>query len=240
MRCDLGDDPAVIGIASATGLDEDTVVGKLHRLWSWANKQTADGNADGVTEKWIDRFLSVTGFAQAMVDVGWLTLRAGGITIPNFDRHNSQSAKVRALTAKRVSACKARKGNAATVTKPVPREEKRREENNTPPTPPKGEAVEIPPLLDTPAFRAAWEDWISYRRSARLKAYTPQGLTGQFNRLLAWGVERAIAAIRLSIAQGWQGIHEDKNAGRNGTTGHLNFSGQAEFLRRGKDTPNDS
>jgi len=53
MRMDLPDDPAVIGITERTGLDGDTVVGKLFRVWSWANRQTIDGNASGVTEAWL-------------------------------------------------------------------------------------------------------------------------------------------------------------------------------------------
>jgi len=129
MRVDLRDDPAVIAIAAATDLDEDTVVGKLHKLWSWANRHTTDGNAAGVTLFWIDRYLSATGFSQAMVEAGWMlemTQSGGGIRFPAFDRHNSESAKRRALTAERV----AKHRNAGNVTKCAPREEKRREEKS--------------------------------------------------------------------------------------------------------------
>jgi len=108
-------------------LDTDTVVGKLHRIWSWANEQSRDGNAASVTLSWIDRYIGVTGFAQAMVDVGWLLVNADGISIPNWDRHNSKSAKQRSLGAIRQS----RKRNAASVTKALP--EKRREEKRIAP-----------------------------------------------------------------------------------------------------------
>ena len=77
VRLDLHDDPAVIAIASAIGLDEDGVVGKLVRLWAWANRQTIDGNAPGVTEMWVDRYVSAPGFAKAMVDAGWLAFENG-------------------------------------------------------------------------------------------------------------------------------------------------------------------
>ncbi len=127
MRTDLVDDPAVIAIATSTGLSEDTVVGKLHRLWSWADRHTIDGNAPGVTEKWIDRFLGVDGIAQALNSAQWLVLTssndAPNVLFPRFDRHNSQSAKSRALTAKRVAVSK---GNAHNVTTALPREDKRR------------------------------------------------------------------------------------------------------------------
>lgn len=129
MRTDLVDDPAVIAIANATGLSEDTVVGKLHRLWSWADRHTVDGNARSVTEKWIDRFLGVDGYANAMVGAGWLHNDGTNISFPKFDRHNSQSAKSRALTAKRVARSK---GNARSVKNALPREEKRRIKESKP------------------------------------------------------------------------------------------------------------
>lgn len=124
MRTDLSNDPAVIAIATSLGMDEDHVVGKLHRLWSWANKQTCDGNATGVTEKWIDRYLGVTGFAEAMKSSGWLSSESGGISIPKFGRHNGESAKQRALTAKRVAKHKLTQSA-------LPREEKRRDIDST-------------------------------------------------------------------------------------------------------------
>ena len=122
MRTDLAGDPAVVAIAEATGLDEDHVVGKLHRLWSWADKHTHDGNARSVTYSWVDRYLGVQNFAMAMEESGWLSHDGGTLSIPNFNSHNGQSAKARALTAKRVS-------NARSVTSALPREEKRREES---------------------------------------------------------------------------------------------------------------
>lgn len=111
MRCDLADDPAVISIAGATGLDEHAVVGRLHRLWSWANTHLTDGNATGVTTVWVDRYLGCVGFGAAMAKSGWLAETPGGIEFPKFDRWNSQTAKKRALTARRVANHKLR-GNA--------------------------------------------------------------------------------------------------------------------------------
>lgn len=128
MRVDLREDPDVISIATATDLDEDAVVGKLHRVWSWADQQTADGNAHSVTRAWLDRYVGVTGFASAMEKVGWLLVTDGGIQIPDFDAHNSESAKRRALTAKRAAKHRNAKRNATSVTKCAPREEKRRED----------------------------------------------------------------------------------------------------------------
>lgn len=102
MRTDLADDPSVVAIAEATGLDEDHVVGKLHRLWSWADKHTRDGVAQSVSMKWVDRYLCCDGFAVAMVEAGWLGQDGNHLTFPNFDVHNGQSSKRRAEGALRV------------------------------------------------------------------------------------------------------------------------------------------
>jgi len=102
MRTDLAEDPAVIHIAEVTGLDEDAVVGKLHRLWSWADSHTVDGNA-AVTSSWIDRFLKVPKFSQVMIETGWLLVDGSAITIPKFERHNGASAKARCSLQKRVA-----------------------------------------------------------------------------------------------------------------------------------------
>jgi len=118
MRSSLGDDPDVIGIAIACDISQDLVVGKLHRLWSWADEHTTDGHAPSVTKAFLDRYVSVAGFAQAMVDVGWLCILDEGVHFPDFERHNGKSAKKRALSAKRSSEYRA-KSDAPSVTKSV-------------------------------------------------------------------------------------------------------------------------
>lgn len=95
MRVDLADDPHVIAIAAQLQVHETHVVGMLHKAWSWADKHAKNGHAKNVTLSWIDRFIGVTGFGQAMQEAGWLVVE-DGITFPDFDRHNGESAKKRA------------------------------------------------------------------------------------------------------------------------------------------------
>lgn len=95
MRVSLPDDPAVIRIVDVLGIDTDAVIGKLFRLWAWADTQTKDGAAR-VGTAWVDRYTGTPGFADAMLDAGWLVVTPDGITFPKFDRHNGRSAKVRA------------------------------------------------------------------------------------------------------------------------------------------------
>lgn len=131
------DKPEIFKMADNLGIDPDAVVGKLVRIWIWADQQTIDGNAASVTLSLLDRLSSVTGFGNAMIQSGWLSSSENGLKFVNFDRHNGETAKTRALTAKRVN--RHRNSNAsvteekrdcnASVTEPaLPREEKRREE----------------------------------------------------------------------------------------------------------------
>jgi 5-methylcytosine-specific restriction endonuclease McrA len=117
MRADLSEDPSVIGIASAVGIDEFSVVGRLHAIWSWANCQTKEGVVKGISELWIDKLVALPGFAKAMEKVGWLDISTDGISFPKFENHNSLTAKTRAETAARVKAHRLKRKCNGNVTK---------------------------------------------------------------------------------------------------------------------------
>ena len=101
VKTDLATDPAVIRLADELDVEEDVVVGKLCRLWSWANTHTENGHAPGVTSEWLDRYLDCHGFARILAAVGWLEVTDDGLEIPRFERHNGKSAKTRATARER-------------------------------------------------------------------------------------------------------------------------------------------
>lgn len=131
MECATPDKPEVLAITADMGWDDpDLTVGKLFRLWRWFDQHTTDGNAVRVTSALLDRVVGVTGFVQSVANAGWLTINVDGICLSNFDRHNGDTAKNRAMTAKRVADHKANakgnadgndEGNADTVTDALPR-----------------------------------------------------------------------------------------------------------------------
>lgn len=144
MRVDLAADPAVIGIASRLRLSEDLIVGKLHRLWSWAALHLADGAAPHVGQEWIDRYLGKRGFSAAMIEHGWLQELGTGVSFPKFTRWNSACAKRRLEKTHRqqrwrggrVDAPVDADVDATPSTDASTRGEESRESNNThPPTP---------------------------------------------------------------------------------------------------------
>lgn len=129
MEVNLPDKPEVHAIAGMLGVEPDLVVGKLLRVWAWFDQHTEDGNAVGVTIALVDRLTSVVGFGEAMSFAGWLTKNDRTLTVVNFDRHNSESAKKRALSAKRQKKYRNANSNADVTVDALPREEKRREVN---------------------------------------------------------------------------------------------------------------
>jgi hypothetical protein len=138
MRHDLLDAPEVRRLCRATGLDRDQVYGKLFRLWSWADRHGVNGLLDAELDD-VDDQVGQVGFSAALVSVGWLGTQADGIVIPHWDRHFSDSAKVRGLASLRAEKHRSRQSNATSVTRPPTRvtqgalPEKTREENPPPP-----------------------------------------------------------------------------------------------------------
>jgi hypothetical protein len=127
MRCNLDTDPAVFQMAAALEMDELAIVGRLWKVWAWADQHCADCNAVSVTRNVLDRITSTPGFADAMQKVGWLEGLDGALSFPHFDRHNGQTAKKRALTKNRVE-----KTRSDSVTLPALQERyQRREEKSS-------------------------------------------------------------------------------------------------------------
>lgn len=96
------DKPEICAIATRLRIDTDSVVGKLIRLWSWAEVNRVDGNDIGVTKEFIDKLVGRKGFAEALEAAGWLRAEGEALQFPNFERHNGNASKIRGQTAKRV------------------------------------------------------------------------------------------------------------------------------------------
>jgi hypothetical protein len=128
MEVTTADKPEVAMMAHKLKCEPDLIVGKLFRIWVWANQNSVDGNAVTVTESFLDRIAHRKGFPAAMRKAGWLGGDAGALCFPGFDRHNGRTAKERASTNRRVA--KHRKSNKSETVEPLqkPLPEKRREE----------------------------------------------------------------------------------------------------------------
>ena len=105
MRTDLLTHPKIVRILSATKSDKFRTIGGLHSVWSVFDTHSDDGRLEGYTPDLMDQIIGWPGFSAAMLAVDWLVFEDDGVTqalvLPEFDEHNSASAKRRADDAKR-------------------------------------------------------------------------------------------------------------------------------------------
>lgn len=116
------DKPEVMQMADLLSISPEQAFGHLCRVWVWADQQSLDGHEVNVTEKGLDRIARHDGFATAMRGAGWITGKDGAISFPNFDRHNGETAKQRALAAKRKVTERSRNRRDIVVTREDKRE----------------------------------------------------------------------------------------------------------------------
>lgn len=118
------DKPEVCAIATRLRIDPDAVVGKLVRLWAWAELNRVSSNDLGVTKEFLDKVCGRKGFADALLHARWLIEGPEGLSFPNFSRHNGNDSKVRGLTARRVEKHRKTKlkVNASSVTRGAEKE----------------------------------------------------------------------------------------------------------------------
>jgi hypothetical protein len=71
----------------------------------------------------------------------------------------------------------------------------------------------LPVSLQTSEFADAWKDWVAYRKE-RGQTLKPTTIKAQLGKMQDWGAADAVAAIRQSILNGWQGIFEPRSNGQ--------------------------
>lgn len=213
LAVDLPEKPEVWQIAGMVGIDADSVVGKLVKVWRWFDAHTEDGNAHSVTYALVDHIAGATGFGEAMALAGWLEQSGTILRIPNFSRHNGKTAKNRALTAKRVASHKS-KSNADTsnevthcaLATALPREEKRREEKAATVV---ALTVDLPDWID----REAWDGFAAMRKRERhpLTDRAAKLIVRELTKFRDEGIDPN-ASLDQSTRNGWRDVFRPKGA----------------------------
>lgn len=111
-RTNLPTDPRVVRIAGVVRKPVLHITGALLAFWAIGDEHTTDGVLHGYTTEAVDEIVGIKGFSAALTAVNWMEVGDGFVAIPDFDRHNGESAKRRAQTALRAS----RSRNAPSVT----------------------------------------------------------------------------------------------------------------------------
>ena len=192
------DKPEVYRMATILGVSPEEIVGHLVRVWIWADQQSIDGNAVGVSNVTLDTVSRRIGFGSAMREVGWLGGDGDTLSFPNFERHNGETAKERALTYKRVK----RHRNAQGVSNALP--EKRREDKKETTT-----AVPADAGFVLPAWipKDCWDSFVEMRPKVRAPL-TKRGMSlivGELEKLRDSGSPPG-PVLEQSVLNSWKGV----------------------------------
>lgn len=208
------DKPEVLRIARILKIDQDAAFGKLIRLWSWMDANSVDGVVDGVVDADVDRLCHCTGFTEACVSVGWLyyDAEAERMTLPNFDRHNGETAKKRASKNRRQAKWRAGVDGSVDTkasTGATTREEKRREEKKEQKQTPAGADLfpDVSPQVLSD-FRKL--------RAAKKAAITQTAVDGIRREATKAGLTLE-AALAMCCERGWTGFKADWVVGSAGS-----------------------
>lgn len=210
------DKPEVWQIAADLGIDPDAVVGKLLRVWTWFDTHSENGNAPIVTKVTLDRHVGNAGFCDAMVRAGWMSDDGVSIGLPNFERHNGQTAKNRALTAVRVANCK-RKGNGdgndELTEGALPRIDKKRidkkeDQKKETHRAPRSVTVSVDELVSTYGVdKQVADDWMTVRK-AKKAPLTQTALDNLLPKFTAAGLTVPVG-IKTCVEKGWVGFEPE-------------------------------
>ena len=131
----LPNKPEVMLLSEILDISPMEVVGNLVCFWTWVDQNLSDScPVVSGTFSGLDRVAGRAGFAQAMIDVGWLTVEDGNVRIPNYEDHLSESAKARGVEAKKKRIQRRKSGQMSPSVRDKKRTEggleKRREEKS--------------------------------------------------------------------------------------------------------------
>lgn len=121
--------PEVLKLARYFNISQDAAFGLLVRFWIWLDDVCVDGSVDGLVDADVDALMTQPGLASMLVEFGWakFTIDPPSLRIVNFDRHNGESSKKRALKSERQAKYRANSVDAFVDGAASTRKEKKRE-----------------------------------------------------------------------------------------------------------------
>ena len=118
---DTPNKPAIVRLANDCGCTRGDAFLAFFRLYSWLDEQTADGVLYADPEE-VDAVARLQGAASSLANSGWLTFAQDGrLTVSNWQEHNGQSAKRRAMDAVRKAMKREELRKAGLPVSPLPR-----------------------------------------------------------------------------------------------------------------------
>lgn len=219
------DKPEVLELAELFTISHGDALLLCLRFWVWADQQSTNGRlvgrsscrSSGVSKTSLDSLLHRPGFTNAMIHIGWLEEVEGKLFMVNFDRHNGETSKKRALKTR--AQAEWRKSVDAGVdavvdahvdqhrsTNVSTREEKRRDKEH--------KRFALPDWVP----EEPWSGFIEMRQKKRNNPTdrAKQLLVDELQRLRDAGNDPA-AVIDLATRNGWLSFYPPKGGPKNAT-----------------------
>ena len=109
-------------LARLLQIDRMHAVGLALTWLAWLDEQTVDG-CSGLTPEELDGMLGVQGVTDALIAIGWCEIdEAGEVRAVDWEQYNGETAKQRALSARRMARKRLRSSYDKSVTDALPRE----------------------------------------------------------------------------------------------------------------------
>ena len=109
-------------LARLLKIDRMHAVGLALTWLAWLDEQTVDG-CSGLTPEELDGMLGMQGVADALRAIGWCEIdEAGEVRAVDWEQYNGETAKQRALSARRMARKRLRSSYDKSVTDALPRE----------------------------------------------------------------------------------------------------------------------
>lgn len=109
MRKALHQTPALLRLARRLGVSKFEALGMVYAFWSWADDHaTPQGALPGFAPEDVDCILEADGFGAGMIEAGWLSLRDGELSIPEFEKYLGPIHRKRSRDAKNARAYRER------------------------------------------------------------------------------------------------------------------------------------
>ena len=173
IRNNIAQDPRVLAMAIGLKVDVDTIVGKLHRVWTIASENSLDGTLRMMSPELFDSILRLEGFSREMMSVGWLAHDdTRGLYCPNFDHWQESTSLKRAK--EREKKRRQRQGKSVPGTKRGQVGTKRGQTRDHVPNTDTDTDIESntpcsPPVGDASGFEVFWKAYPATRRIDKAK-----------------------------------------------------------------------
>lgn len=202
-----GENHRLVAVAHGCGVTVQQALSAVLKVWAWARRHANGGTAQGVPAEFIDQHTGIPGFAKALIDNRWLTVRSTGLEFPEWNKYLSSESSSHALDNARQRRCRQRKKEES-----PPVTERRDEQGSNPPhTPPVCSGFDFSFGGNT-AIQEAWKDFHSHREQKDKKGWTQSAQLRNAKKVADIAKRRgpaaAIVAIGRSVECGWTGIFE--------------------------------